>query len=270
MTEHSIASERRSSFWKALRIQFRVIYALILREVITRYGRENIGFLWVVGEPVLFTAGIATVWSFGSAIHGHKVGVLEFAVTGYSSVLLWRNCANRAVNGIQPNVDLLYHRRVRVFDVYFARSFLEVIAATLSFFLIGIVLTFLGFMQAPYDLGIVLVAWVLLAWVAVSLALVIGPLSEMSELLERVWHIATYLFFPLSGAVFMVDWLSPGMRSIVLWIPMVHCLEMLRGAYFGPSVHVWFSVKYILTFCTIATFLGLSMIRYVSTRITRK
>ena len=34
------------------RIQRRVIGALMIRELITRFGRENIGFLWVMVEPL--------------------------------------------------------------------------------------------------------------------------------------------------------------------------------------------------------------------------
>jgi capsular polysaccharide transport system permease protein len=251
-------------FASALHIQISVVYALIMREVITRYGRHNIGFFWLFVEPMLFTAGIATVWSFAGGLHNHSIGVLEFAVTGYSSVLLWRNCANRAVNGLQPNLSLLYHRRVRVLDIYLARSFLEVIGATVSFFTVALVLIFLGFMASPYDLATVLFAWVLLSWVAVSLALVIGPVSDTSELVERIWHVAVYLFFPLSGAMYMVSWLTPTMQSIVLWIPMVHALEMLRGGYYGPHVAVTYSVEYIVTVCGILTLLGLLLSRNVS------
>ena len=41
-----------ASFASALATQFRVIGALILRELHTRYGRENIGYLWMIGEPM--------------------------------------------------------------------------------------------------------------------------------------------------------------------------------------------------------------------------
>jgi len=43
------------TFLQSLGIQRRVLYALTMREVITRFGRENLGVLWLVGEPMLFT-----------------------------------------------------------------------------------------------------------------------------------------------------------------------------------------------------------------------
>ena len=58
-----------TSFRGSLRIQQRVIWALLMREIITRYGRHNIGFMWMFVEPMLFTLGIAALWSF-SGLHG--------------------------------------------------------------------------------------------------------------------------------------------------------------------------------------------------------
>ena len=48
---------------QSLRIQARVVHALIMREIITRYGRHNIGFAWLFAEPMLFTIGVIGLWS---------------------------------------------------------------------------------------------------------------------------------------------------------------------------------------------------------------
>ena len=37
-----------SSLRRSATIQLRVIHALVMREVLTRYGRHNIGFLWLI------------------------------------------------------------------------------------------------------------------------------------------------------------------------------------------------------------------------------
>jgi len=38
----------KGSFSDALRIQGRVLYALLMRESVTRFGRANLGALWLV------------------------------------------------------------------------------------------------------------------------------------------------------------------------------------------------------------------------------
>lgn len=41
-----------------------IVTSLMLREVITRYGRRGLGFLWLIGEPLLFTGAVILLWSF--------------------------------------------------------------------------------------------------------------------------------------------------------------------------------------------------------------
>ena len=95
------------------RIQRRVIWALLLREILTRYGRHNIGFLWLFVEPMLFTVGVTALWTATKSVHGSNLPIVAFAVTGYSGVLLWRNMPTRCVLAIDPNLGLLYHRNHR-------------------------------------------------------------------------------------------------------------------------------------------------------------
>src|SRR4051812_47811145 len=103
----------QTSLLRAFALQRRVIGALLLREVITRYGRHNIGFVWLFVEPMLFTLGVTALWTVLKATHGASVSIAAFALTGYSSILLWRNCSSRVVHAIAVNHSLLYHRNVR-------------------------------------------------------------------------------------------------------------------------------------------------------------
>src|SRR5208282_2917688 len=65
-----MAATTELSFFQSLAIQFRVLHALMMRELITRYGRDNLGVLWLVGEPMIFTLGVTTLWSAAGLAHG--------------------------------------------------------------------------------------------------------------------------------------------------------------------------------------------------------
>src|SRR5512136_516731 len=110
---------------RSFRIQLRVIGALLMREILTRYGRHNIGFLWLFVEPMLFTLGVTALWTLAKAHQVSRIPIVAFAITGYSSVLLWRNMPGRCVSAIEPNLALLYHRNVKIIDVFAARLILE-------------------------------------------------------------------------------------------------------------------------------------------------
>lgn len=257
----------QSSFSRSLKIQMRVMGALIMREVITRYGRHNIGFMWLFLEPMLFTLGITTLWTLLKATHGSTLPITSFAVTGYSSLILWRNCSNRSVKAIDVNLALLYHRNVRAFDVIATRIILEIIGATSSLIVLTLAFSAVGLMSFPVDILTILIGWFLLCWFAFALSLAVGALSERSETIERVWHIVTYLMFPLSGAAFMVDWVPPSYRHLVLWVPMVHGTEMIRHGFFGAAVHTHEDPWYFATFNAVLLLIGLALVRETGRRV---
>jgi ABC-type polysaccharide/polyol phosphate export permease len=250
-----------------LTIQRRVLHALLMREVITRFGRENLGVLWLFAEPMLFTLGIVTLWTAAGLRHGSAMPIVAFAVTGYSSVLMWRNSASRATAAVASNKPLLFHRNVQVIDVLLTRIVLEIGGATGSFIVLSLLFIFLGWMPMPEDLLEVIFAWFMLAWFGASLALLIGAGTAFSEIVERLWHPAAYLLFPLSGAAFMVDWLPVGMQRVVLLLPMVHGTEMLREGYFGNVVPTHYDAAYMASCCLVLSLAGLYLVRQASRRV---
>jgi capsular polysaccharide transport system permease protein len=256
-----------SSLRQSFAIQLRVIGALIMREIITRYGRHNIGFLWLFVEPMLFTVGVTTLWSLAGMTHGSALPITAFAVTGYSSLLLWRNCSNRAVRAVEVNTALLYHRYVKVFDLFAARLILEIVGATSSCIVLTIIFTAVGWMDAPADILTALIGWLLLAWFAFGLGLVVGAVSERSEVMERVWHVMTYLMFPLSGSGFMLDWFPSVVRNYLLMVPMVHGTEMMRHGYFGTQVHTYEDPIFLLIVDAVLFLFGLALVKECSLRV---
>lgn len=259
--------ERQSSFTKSLKIQMRVIHALIMREMITRYGRHNLGFAWLFIEPMMFTLGVSALWYFSKATHGSNLQIVPFAVIGYSTVLLWRNAANRVGNAVEANIGLLYHRNVKVIDVFLARIILEIAGATTSFVVLSIFFILIGQMSLPIDFLRMAFGWFLEIWFSLSLALVVGGLFQMSEVIDRLWHAFTYLLFPLSGAAFFVNWLPNTMQNIILYVPMVHFSEMIKHGYYGDIIPTYESIEYILAWNLGLTFVGLFLVRYISKKI---
>lgn len=251
----------------SLAIQARVLHALLLREVITRFGRENLGVLWLVGEPMLFTVGVATLWTAAGLHRDLPFPVVAFAVTGYSSVLMWRNSASRSAMAVEQNKALLFHRNVRVLDVLLTRTVLEIGGATGSFIVLSSVFSFIGWMPLPTDPLEVVFGWIMLAWFGASLALLIGAGTAFSAIVERLWHPAAYLMFPISGAAFMVDWLPLNMQKVVLLLPMVHGIEILREGYFGGVVPAHYDVGYMAMCCLMLTLTGLYVVNEASRRV---
>jgi ABC-type polysaccharide/polyol phosphate export permease len=251
----------RASFRENLAVQFRVLHALLIREMLTRYGRNNIGFLWLFVEPMLFTMVITVIWTAMRSVHGSDLPIVAFALTGYSSLLMWRNMPSRCIRAINSNRPLLFHRLVRTLDVYVARLLLEFVGTSASFVLLGITFWAFDWLLPPEDALQVLGGWLLLGWFGAGLALVLGALSERSELVDRIWPPMSYLLFPFSGAAFLAESLPERFREILLYLPMLNCTEFIREGYFGSKMTAHYDVGYVAIFNLILTFVGIGLVR---------
>jgi len=262
-----MAMERHStgiSLAESWRVERRVIWALVLREMMTRFGRHNIGFLWLFVEPMMFTLGVTALWTAAKAVHGSNLPIVAFAVTGYSSVLLWRNMPTRCIGALTPNLSLLYHRNVRPIDVYLARLILEAAGATMSFVFLVLFFSFIGWLSLPENVLQIAFGWFMIAWFGGATALFLGALSETSETVEKLWHPVSYILFPLSGAAFIVDALPKAGQQFVLLLPMVHGVEYVREGYFGSQIVAHYDMAYMALINLGITLLALAQTAKVS------
>ncbi len=258
------ADGRGLSLRECFQTQCRVIGALIMREMLTRYGRHNIGFLWLFAEPMMFTLGVTVLSNIMGAVKGDGISVTAFVLTGYSTILLWRNMPSRCLSALGPNHSLMFHRQVKPIDVYFSRLILEATGATISLVILSIIFIASGLVEPPKDYLSAALGWGLLAWYAFAISLLVGAISERTEMIERVWHIFQYLMIPLSGSFFIVDALPKAFQNLVLWNPTVNCTELFREGFFGAS-HTWhYSIEYVVVFNMMLTLLGLAQVRYIS------
>lgn len=254
----------------SLAIQVRVIGALLMREVLTRFGRHNVGFLWLFLEPMLFTVGVIVLWSLGHHSLAQKTPIVPFIATGYSTMLLWRNCSSRGIKALEANRSLLNHRHVQLMDIFTARMLLEVAGVTASFCAVMTALWATGLLAAPHNVLAMLAGWSLMAWFSAALGTTLGCLSERTDLVERIWHPASYFLLFVSGAFFMVAWLPADWRSAALWVPMVHATEMLRSGYFGPNQATFHNAVYLLAWCMGLTLVALLLLRDTRTLLEQR
>lgn len=252
-------------FAHSLSVQLRVIGALLRREMLTRYGRSNIGFLWLFAEPMLFLSMIMVVW--GVRRSGMSIPVAAFTITGYPVAMLWRNAVSRGKNAISPNNSLLYHKNVKVLDIFTARIILELSGVIASFFFLVITLTFFGLTSLPENPLKVIFGLFLTAWFGFAFAMVIGALSERSEIVSRIWKPISFVLFISSGVFTLVDWLPPLAQSYVLWLPMVHGVELVRDGYFGRLFTAHYDIGYLVASCLVFTLCGLALVKQAANRV---
>ena len=256
-----------NTFTSGWRIQRRVIGALMTRELITRFGRENIGFLWIMVEPLLFASLVGLLWRYMHGPEEHGVSVVAFIASGYIPLTFFRNAANRSVLVFTANGSLMYHRQIKVLDFVFVRILIEAIGGIMAFVFIGTILIAVNELPVPSDLGALVAGWFLYCLFTLSLCLILAPLSEVSEVLEKMMPVTTYVMIPFSGAFNMTSWLAPAAQKFMYYSPFVQAMELMRYGIFGDSVNAHWDVSVPLVASMILSLIGLSLCRRVRRRL---
>lgn len=248
-------------------IQVRVIGALMLRELTTRFGRENIGFLWILVEPMLFALLVGLVWRLMKGPVEFGVDIVAFVVTGYIPLVFFRSVITRSVSSFSANGSLMYHRQIKVLDILLVRFLIELIGHMMAYLVVGIILGAFGLFPRPHDLGFLMIGGVYYAFFCLTVALIVAPLSEMSEVLEKLMPVTLYIMIPFSGAFSLVSVLSPAAANFVLYAPPVHGMEMMRYGVFGPSIDPQYDFLFPLKVILPGMALGLLLCRVVRRRL---
>ena len=255
-----------ASLLSSFRTQLRVIGALLMREVLTRYGRKNIGFLWLFVDPILFTVTIAFVWTQVHLRHFEAIPIFAFVLVSYSTVPLWRRTTSLCMSAIEPNKALLYHRHITVLDFYISRTLLEDAGSTMAFVILVLFFALLGAMPLPVDPLQVTAGWMLLAWFGFGLALVVGSAVHRVPLMQKAWRPISLVLFLCSAVVFPMDAAPPQAREILLWLPLVSGIEYLREGYFGPVITYYYDIFYMIVCNLLLTIAGLVSVRLLGSR----
>jgi len=250
-------------FMDALQLQGIVINAVMMREMQTRYGRENLGFLWLIAEPLLFCFGVVLIWSMAHGRQEHGIPIVAFVITGYVPLVLWRHIVFRSVHCFRSNAHLLYHRQLRMLDLLVARFVLEILGNAMAFLVVAFIFGAVGLYELPKDFGMFYLGWMYSCLYPVGLGLVIGCVSERHEWIEKLVGPMTYFQLPISGAFFMVDWLPEHAQKFALLVPSVNAYEMIRAGQFGPGVHVHYNIAYTTFACFALIAIGLMLCRQV-------
>lgn len=237
-------------------IQIQVIIALMVRNIMGRYGRGNLGFLWLVIEPMFLVGGIILLWTFLYPTGKHGVSVAAFVISGYLPLTLWRHLIG-TVRLMSGNFGLLYHRRMTVFDVIVARSLTEIAGVSAAGLVVFFLLLSVGAIDWIEDAALVLAGWLMMCWLGFGMGCIIAGLSEKSEVIENLIQPTQYLLLPVSGVFFMVSWLPKTAQDYVLLIPLAHVYEMFRAGFLGRAVETHYSVAYVSVWATLLTALGI-------------
>lgn len=254
---------RLDIFLSGVARQGSVVHALALRELQHRYGRENIGYLWVIVEPLMLASVVTAIHAFVG--HGTTSGIspFTFTLTGYTIFIIFRNSFTRSDGVLHQYSNLLYHNMITPFDIMLAKSIVETLGCISALAVLQTLGVILGLAEFPARPIYLIEAIVLFSWFSFAWCLLAGAYTFHSPFLERLVHPASYFAMPLSGAFFTVSVLPAWARPYVAWNPMVPMFELARYGQFAESSDRYAQLGLVIAANCFFTYWGLLAIRQV-------
>jgi len=229
----------------ALAIQGRVIQALMLRETKTRYGLLKLGYVWALIEPALQVGVFVAIFTLAGRESASGMPLVLFLITGITPFLAFRKSLQQVTAAVKANRQLLTFPQVTLFDLVFARLWLEAVTMVVVFILLVFFSQYLGEQVNIENLLGVCIAFLLMQLTAAGLGMLFCSLTPFLPSIHKLVNpfLGRPLFFT-SGLFFTAEMLPPAVRDLLLYNPLLHLIEYLRSSFFYEFHSVYYDLGY--------------------------
>lgn len=246
----------------AIRVQGRVIWALMLRETKTLFGKHRLGYLWALINAA-FSIGIFwAIRDFGGFHAPHGMSTPVFLVGGFIPWYLFSETASSGMNAVAGNRALLAYPQVFPLDILTARALLQgAMYLCVMAVLLGVAQA-MGYRVTLRDPARILEALVLSLLLGYGTGAVCLALNLMWPTTARVVPLILRVMFFISGLFFSVDGLPLAAQRYLFFNPLSHLIESLRSGLSTGFSSRFVYLPYVFGFVLVTLFLGLLLERY--------
>ncbi|MFC3570660.1 ABC transporter permease [Paracoccus sp. TOH] len=238
----------------------RIIFALMLREMATTYGRSAGGYIWAVLEPVLGVTLLSVIFSLALQTPGLGTNFPLFYATGFLPFAMFNDLTNKVATSIRFSRPFLAYPSVTFIDAMIARVLLNALThiAVIAIVITGIYVIY----QLPVvvNLASVFEALLLITLLAVGVGTMNCYLMTAFPIWERVWQIITRPLFLMSGIFFTYD-LMPSQAQNILWYnPLIHCIGLMRRGLYPTYQGSYINQELVIAVSLVLLVLGLMLL----------
>ena len=250
-----------------LKAQWRILLALMLRDIKTRFGGTELGFVIAIAWPLTHILVLLVINSqlnravpYGdNAAVWFATGVIPFMAFSYMSRFIGF--------GIIMNRNLLTFPVVKVTDVLFARAIVEVLSAGLVILILFTVFLVMGIDFMPRDIVQASLALFAMMFLGLGFGVVVAIIAGTFPLFATVYALTMIIIWMSSGIMFVPDALPEVARNALSYLPWVQGVEWMRSAYYDGYGSTFLDRPYLIAFAAVALFIGLSLERIARGKI---
>ena len=253
------------SFAIALRRHFNVLVALLAHEEEMRRKHPVDAILHML-EPIILIATMTLFWWMLGRSKSAPVGdsVVLFYATGFIPLYFFIYVSRRMASNIdrprnrypiEQRLDhIVVHIILRIFDY-----------SVLSIFVFGGIYLFITKAGWPHDFVPIAESCLAMSMIGFGWGVVVILVRNIHWLTRILISRSSRALILFSGIFYSPDFMSPGVREILSWNPMLHAVNLFRHGFYYRYPSLLLDTHY-LAYCAIfAVLLGLAL-----ERVTRR
>lgn len=239
----------------------RAITALIIREMITTYGRSPGGYFWAVAQPVALIAVLTLAFSLMLRSPPLGTNFTLFYASGILPMRMFQILTTNVGGALQFSKPLMGYPRVTFIDAILGR----VILAVLTQFIVALII--LGGISLWVESGdtvsfdVLIEAYALVVLLGTGIGMLNCFLFTLLPVWRVLWGIATGPLLLLSAVLYLFEDLPLYAQNYLWYNPMVHVTGLSRMGFYATYNPSYISAAYVAACGLIPAFFGILMLR---------
>lgn len=216
---------------RAIRAFVHSVWTIMLREMMARFGRHDLGYLWAVLEPLIHVLVLSFIFYFIRMRETLGMNPVLFVATGIIPLFFYMKTSSILTNALRQNRPLLNHAGIQPMDIFFARALLEFFTQLLVLLIFAV--TIYVALEA-YNFGSIfsVVSNLFGLWIfGIGVGLTVSSLLVYAEWLPTMMSGINRFIYITSGVFFTLDRMPPMIAKYASWNPILHFVDGVRGNF---------------------------------------
>ncbi|MDK1374542.1 MULTISPECIES: ABC transporter permease [unclassified Sinorhizobium] len=243
---------------------FRVVGALLVREMSTRFGSKPGGYIWALLDPAAHILLMTFIFRAIARAPALGTSFALFFATGYIAFQFYQAMTSYLNSAVRANKALLSYPNVAPIDAVIARFVLQVGTTTLvALIVLGTIVATMR-VETSLHWPAILEAVAMACVCGLGVAMVNSVLFLRYPLYEQVFNIANRPLFLISGVFFLPDSIPAPYHDLVLLNPLVHIIMGFRQGFYPEYRAIGLDMEYLYGFAFLTLFAGMLVFTFSS------
>ena len=241
--------------------QGRVLQAVMLRNIRTRFFGHGLGYLVAIAWPLSHILILLALWTALNRAPPFGESTVLFLATGVAPFMVFSYLSRFMQLSVVMTRPLLAFPQVKVLDVLFASAVLEILSSCCVILILLVLAWFFDISVMPRDIVQAFCAFGAAVLLGFGFGMLMGVIALAAPAWMAIYGLLMIALWITSGVVFVPDFLPEPARSMAAYHPVLQVIEWTRSAYYEGYGEGVLDRRYVMGVAIGSAFIGLLLER---------